>query len=228
MKSSQKLTLGLGVLATLALANSAMAQQNTRMNSGATTSSSSMMNANMVGRQSKAEFDRVNKKGAADVAAIRPTSTKLSTADQNLMLEVAKGGMMQLETSRIAVQKATSPEVRAIAQAEVDEQTGLSAKLKEIAQAKGVTLPESPDADTQAMITRMNAMSAKELEQHYMGEHAVKGHEKLDQVMNKVKSQASDANLKSIEMVAHPLVKAHLNVSQDVLSKMGNGGTMNR
>lgn len=109
-----------------------VAQQNSGMTSTGTTA--------MVGKESKSAFDALNKKGAADVSAIKPTSAKLSSADQALMLEVAKGGMMQLETSKIAVQKAQNEEVRQIAQAEVDEQTTLSAKLKEIATAKSVTL----------------------------------------------------------------------------------------
>jgi len=37
--------------------------------------------------------------------------------------------MMQLEVSKVALQKASNEEVRQMAQAEVDEQSGLSAKL---------------------------------------------------------------------------------------------------
>lgn len=195
-----------------------VAQQNSGMTSTGTTT--------MVGKESKSAFDALNKKGAADVSAIKPTSAKLSSADQALMLEVAKGGMMQLETSKIAVQKTQNEEVRQIAQAEVEEQTGLSAKLKEIAMAKGITLPAIPDAETQSMLTAMQGMSDTELDKHYMQEHAVKGHEKLDATMTKVKASGSDANLKAVAQAAHPLVKAHLKVSKEVVAKMsGNGAS---
>ncbi len=212
------IALGLMFLTT---AGVSLAQQNSAgtMNSNSTT---------MIGRESKAEFDRMNKKGAADVSAIRPTSAKLSSADQALMMDVAKGGMMQLEASKIAVQKASNEEVRQLAQAEVEEQTGLSAKLKEIAQAKGVTLPSAPDADTQRMLSQMQNMSGMELDRHYMQAHAVGGHELLDATMTKVKASASDSNLKAVAQVAHPLVKEHLKVSREVMNKMSGGSMNNR
>lgn len=189
-----------------------LAQQNSRpMDAGSTA---------MVGKETKSEFDSQNQKGAAAVSAVTATPAKLSSADQNLMLEVAKGGMMQLEVSRLAVQKATSPEVRALAQAEVDEQTGLSAKLQEIASAKGVTLPTTPDADTQAMIAKLQGMSGAAFDKAYVQESGVKGHQKLDGVMAKVESNASDSNLKGIGKAAHPLVKIHLQVARQIDGKL--------
>ncbi len=174
----------------------------------------------MFGTMSQAEFDRINKEGAAKVKAIKPTKDPLASADQELMMQVAKGGMMQLEVSRLAVQKATSEPVRKLAQSEVEEQTGLSAKLKEIATAKGVTLPAAPDAQTQAMLTKMKGMSGAALDRYYVQESGVKGHEQLDKVMSSVESTAKDAGLKSLAAAAHPLVKTHLTVSRTMLTKM--------
>ncbi|MBC3786636.1 DUF4142 domain-containing protein [Spirosoma utsteinense] len=216
----KKKSIVLGLAIALAAANGSFAQQNSAMTNSGTTG--------MVGKESKAEFDRLNKKGAADVAAIRPTSAKLSSADQSLMMEVAKGGMKQLEMSKVAVQKASNEAVRQLAQAEVQEQTGLSAKLKEIAQAKGITLPATPDAEVQAAVSRLQAVSGMAFDRMYVTESGVKGHEKLDSVMSKVKSTATDANLKSVAQVAHPLVKNHLKVSRDIMTKMSDGNTGSR
>ena len=202
----------LALMMALLATGTTFAQQNTgRMNSGTTA---------MVGSATKAEFDRQNQKGAAAVKAVSATSAKLSNADQNLMMQVAKGGMMQLEMSRVAVQKASNPEVRQFAQAEVDEQTGLSAKLQEIARAKGVTLPSAPDAETQAMLTKLKNATGASLDKMYMDESGVKGHQKLDQVMSTVKSSASDPSLKGISQAAHPLVKTHLSVAKQIEAKM--------
>lgn len=186
------------------------------------TQAQSRTDNNMVGRMSKTDFERKNQEGATMVAAIKPNSAQLSSSDQDLMMQVAKGGMMQLETSKMAVQKASSPEVREFAQGEVDEQTGLSDKLKEIASAKGITLPTTPDAELQGMLTKMESMSGADLDKYYVQQYGVNGHEKLDQVMSKVKSQAKDANLQAVEKAAHPLVKTHLKVAREMQSKMGS------
>ena len=217
----KKQSITVGLMLALSVSGAALAQQNSTMNTSGTTT--------MIGKESRAAFDRKNKKGAATVAAIKPTSAKLMSADQALMMEVAAGGMMQLETSRIAMQKASSDEVRQYAQAEVDEQTGLSAKLKEIASAKGVTLPAAPDAKTQEMVDKMQGMSGAEFDTMYMKEIGENGHAKLDQVMSKVKSAATDGNLRAVAMAAHPLVKTHLEVAREIESKMGkSGSSMNK
>jgi putative membrane protein len=213
----KKVTLGLFLALSAA---GAMAQQNSNMTGGMTT---------MVGKMNEAEFARKNKMGAEQVAAIQPNAAQLNKTDSDLMMKVAMGGMMQLETSRIAVQKATNPEVKELAQAEVDEQTGLSAKLKEIATAKGITLPATPDADTQKMMTMMDNMTAgADFDRHYVREHGVKGHQKLDKVMSMVKSKGKDDNLSAVAKAAHPLVKTHLMVSEDLLRKLSSAnGSMN-
>ncbi|GAB3222167.1 DUF4142 domain-containing protein [Spirosoma arcticum] len=213
----KKVAMALGLFIALSATGISFAQQNSTMPATGSTG--------MVGKESKSEFDRLNKKGAAEVAAIIPTSAKLSSADQALMMEVAKGGMMQLELSKVAVQKASNEEVRQLAQAEVEEQTGLSAKLKEIAQAKGITLPSTPDPETQTNIAKMQSVTGMSFDRMYIAESGVKGHEKLDAVMSKVKSNASDSNLKTVAQTAHPLVKAHLKVSREILGKMSNGAS---
>ncbi len=203
--------LASALLVALSMTNGAFAQQNSMSAGGAST---------MVGKESKAEFDRQNKKGAAAVAAVKANSTPLSAADNALMMQVAMGGMMQLEVSKVALQKASTDAVRQLAQAEVEEQTGLSAKLSEIASAKGVTLPSTPDATTQSMISKMQTASGSEFDRMYVQESGVNGHQKLDQVMSTVESSASDKGLKDLAKAAHPLVKTHLKVSKEMLTTM--------
>ncbi|MEZ0483026.1 DUF4142 domain-containing protein [Fibrella aquatica] len=210
MKNS--LIAGAGLIATLLTTGLAMAQ-------------TSRMDSDLVGRTSKVEFDRMNKEGAETVALITPTSAKLSKQDEGLMMEVAMGGMMQLETSQVAVQKSTNPEVREMAQAEIEEQTGLAAKLKEIASAKGITLPAAPDTKTQEMVSKMQGMEPAALERHYVQEHAVKGHETLDKVMSKVESKGKDTDLMAVAKAAHPLVKTHLKVARELNAKLRSGNT---
>lgn len=205
-------SMALGLFVTLSFATVSLAQQtNSTMNTGTTTS---------VGKESTASFDSQNKKGAAAVSAVKASPEKLSGTDQDLMLQVAKGGVMQLEASKVAVQKATNPEIKLLAQAEVDEQTGLSAKLQEIASAKGMTLPTGPDAETQAMLEKLQSASGMAFDRLYLTESGVKGHEKLDTVMSTVQSNASDASLKGVAKAAHPLIKTHLKVARQIVDKL--------
>jgi putative membrane protein len=129
-----------------------------------------------------------------------------------------------LEVSRAALEKVTNPEARILAQSEVEEQTAVSAKLQEIASAKGVTLPTAPNSKTQSMVRKMQGMSGTELDRNYVRESGVKGHERLQKTMSKVQSNATDASLKALATATMPVIQTHLQVSRQALDKMSGNG----
>ena len=176
-----------------------------------------------VGKMSATAFRQINEKGTRMVNAIKPTSAKLSAADQQLLTQVALGGMRQLAISQAVVAKATNDQVKMLAQSEVEEQTNIAAKLKEVATAKGATLPDAPDAAALALVETINAASGAEVDAMYLQEGGINGHKLLQTTMNTVKKSASDASLKAMATATLPVIKTHLQVSQDVQSGM-NGG----
>ena len=190
------------------------------MDNTATTATQTDKDMDMVGSMSREEFEEANESGAEMVADVEATENLLSESDEQLMLEVAKGGMMQLEVSRVATENASDDEVMTMAEAEVEEQTGLSDKLQEIAAAKGLTLPDEPDAETQAMVEKLQNLSGDEFDRAYIQQSGINGHEKLDAVMSRVEAEAEDADLKNLAAAAHPLVRTHLQISRAILEKM--------
>ncbi|MDB6116276.1 MAG: hypothetical protein JWO08_57, partial [Verrucomicrobiaceae bacterium] len=108
-----------------------------------------------IGKLDADDFKKMNKAGGAKVKALKPSAATLSKADAKLMMEVAAGGMMQLEASRLAVKKATAKDVRTIAEAEVEEQTVLSMKLQEFAAAKQTPLPTALDKKGSKTVSKL-------------------------------------------------------------------------
>jgi putative membrane protein len=168
-----------------------------------------------IGQLDPAEFKRLNQEAGARMAAIKPGNEKLSEADQKLLVEIVMGGMTQLELSRAAVKSANSEDVRIIAHAEVEEQTGLSLKLKEIATAKDVILPATLDDKAQKRLSKLQQKSGAKFDREYLNEVGIDGHQKLEKTMKKVQSKAADATLKAVAETALPLIQTHLQVSQD-------------
>lgn len=187
---------------------SSFAQQN------ATTSNGT------IGKMPVATFNSMNAKGAATVKAIKPTKAALSAADQSLFMQVALGGQKQLAISQAALAKVSSPQAKLLASSEVEEQTTLSAKLQEIADAKGITLPPPPDTLAQTVLTRMQDLSGSALDAFYVSESGVKGHEELEKTMVMVNSSAKDATLKQLASATLPVIRTHLSVSRDVAGSM--------
>ena len=185
-----------------------------------TQESNTDMQTETVGEMSRAEFDEVNMQAAEDVAALTASSESLSSSDESLMLEVAMGGMMQLELSRLAVENAADQETLLFAQAEVLEQTGLSEKLMEVAETKGLTLPTAPNADTQTILDSLRGSKDGDFDREYLQQSGVKGHQLLDEVLSRVEGEAEDEDLLEMAATAHPLVLTHLEVAQQILSKL--------
>lgn len=175
----------------------------------------------MIGKMPAADFAKVNKEAGAKVEAITAGGKALSKGDAALLKDIATGGMMQLEVSRLAVKMAKSDDVRTIAQAEVEEQTVLGAKLKEIAKAGGAELPEEPDATTKEMVAKLKAKSGADFDKAYLEESGVEGHELLKSTMNRVREKADDAAIKNIATTALPLIETHLQVSKDEMADLG-------
>ncbi|HYF36727.1 MAG TPA: DUF4142 domain-containing protein [Prosthecobacter sp.] len=173
-----------------------------------------------IGNLSAAEFDKMNKAAGAKVKALKPSAVALSKGDAKLMMEIAAGGMMQLEASRLAIQKATAADVRKIAEAEVEEQTGLSMKLQEFAAAKQITLPSTPDKKAAKTVGKLQEAAGADFDRAYLTESGVKGHELLQETMTRVQEKAEDADLKALAATALPLIQTHLQVSRDEMAAL--------
>src|SRR6185295_10843016 len=73
-------------------------------------------------------------------------ASALSSDDRKFITEVAHGGMMEVQLSRTAVDKATNPDVKQFAQRMIDDHSKANAELSQLASQKGITLPATADA----------------------------------------------------------------------------------
>lgn len=208
----------------------ATAQDSTSQDTGTMGHDTAAMNdmaemPDKIGNMSTTAFMNINKKGGEMVAAIKPTATPLSAGDKKLFMQVAAGGQRQLAISQAVLDKVTNPQVRVLAQSEVEEQTGVAAKLAEMADAKGITLPEGPADSVQLMVNRVQEMTGQELDAFYINESGVKGHELLQKTMTTVNANAKDAGLKKLATVTLPVIRTHLSVSKELRKTMDTGSS---
>lgn len=105
-----------------------------------------------------------------------PTST-LSVADQAFVTQATYGGLAEVALGEMAVEQASSPEVRAFARRMVDEHSRANAELADLAEVKGMSPPTSPDPGRVAVAEALGALEGAEFDrqylQHQMAEHEV-------------------------------------------------------
>ena len=115
----------------------------------------------------------------AGLLALAPAfaQKQLSSQDQKFVMDAAKGGMMEVELGRIAVQKASSADVKSFGQRMVDDHSKANSELKSIAAQKGVTLPTTLPADMKQEMDHLSKLSGAEFDKMYMS-HMLKDHKK--------------------------------------------------
>jgi putative membrane protein len=68
------------------------------------------------------------------------SSGALSSSDKKFIMDVAHDGMKEIETARLALEKASSDEVKQYAQRLIDDHTKAGDELMQLASQKGVTM----------------------------------------------------------------------------------------
>ena len=79
----------------------------------------------------------------ASVAAFGQANDKAHGTDRHFVMEAMVGGMMEVETGRLAAERATSADVKAYGQHMVDDHTKANDELKTLADGKGITMSEA-------------------------------------------------------------------------------------
>ncbi len=212
---SAAILLGLAVLglagcpgsATNTVANNANSRTNT-MVSNANSNQAVVINsnANMTGSNMNSNMSMSNSMGGM-------------TAPIGFMTEAAKGGMAEVELSRVATTKGKNAEVKKFAQKMIEDHTNANAELKQLAGKKNVTLPTELDAEHKAIKDKLSGLSGAEFDKAYVNA-MVSDHEKA---VNLFKTQAdggTDAETRAFAAKTLPKLQGHLDMVKGIESNM--------
>ena len=146
-------------------------------------------------------------------------STSNMTAPDGFMTEAAKGGMAEVELSRVATTKSQNAEVKKFAQQMIQDHTNANTELKQLAGRKNVTLPTELDAEHKALRDKLSGLSGAEFDREYVNA-MVADHEKS---VNLFKTQAdggTDADAKAFAAKTLPKLQGHLDMVKNMQGKM--------
>jgi putative membrane protein len=145
-------------------------------------------------------------------------ATPLNREDSMFVMEAAMGGMMEVESSRMAQNMATNPRVKAFAEMMIRDHSNANTELKSLASAKGMMLPDSMPKKMQDHMAEMQKMKGSAFDKHYVSMMR-NDHKKDISKFEKAANSAADADLKNWAAKTLPTLKMHRD-SVDALSKM--------
>ena len=144
------------------------------------------------------------------LAAGAATAQNLSKGDQRLLTSLAQANVNEVAAGNIALQKATSPEVKSFAQKMVDDHTKGLQEVQQVAQAKNVTLPAEPDAKHKKMADRLNALSGEDFDKSYIANAGVNDHKAAHKLVTDAQQKAKDPDIKALAAKLQPTIDQHM------------------
>ena len=202
------------------LSSSARTAQNS--NSGTTGQNSNGVggaNTNETGGRSGGQGNMNGRMGGGAV----------SSQDRKFVMNAAMGDMFEIESSRLALGRATADRVKQMAQQLIDDHTRTSAELMQLAQSKGLTPSAALDSKHAAMMTRLRGLSGAEFEREYVRHAGVKAHETAVKLFRDQSRKGRDADLRAFAARTLPALEGHLQMARTHSGMHGgHGGNMNR
>ena len=152
---------------------------------------------------------------------ILTASTALADSpDSSFIKNAAEGGMSEVELGQLAQQKATNPAVKEFGAMMVTDHTAANEKLKAVAAAKQVSLPDSPSLMQKASKKKLDMMSGDSFDKSYV-KGMIDDHKADIKEFQKEATEGKDPEVKAFAVATLPTLKAHLQKIQTIASNAG-------
>ena len=132
----------------------------------------------------------------------------------------AQGGIFEVKSSSIALQKSHNPQVLNVARRMVKEHSAANAELKTVAQDNKMALPTETDPMHQAVISKISSLSGAAFDKAYMGAQE-KAHTATVALFEKEISTGKNAGLTAFASKNLPTIEDHTKMIYQVGSNLG-------
>lgn len=157
--------------------------------------------------------------GTAMLVPVRAKAQGPSADDKKFLAFAAQADQDEIAMSELAEQKATNPDVKALAHKMVTEHKQMTASMKPFAQKWGITPPTGPDADHQKEIDSLKGKSGADFDKQYIDDMVDDHGTALDKFTTEV-NDTQDAAFKAVVEKGKDKVAAHKNMAYDLKKKL--------
>jgi putative membrane protein len=147
-----------------------------------------------------------------------PSFAALSSSDKTFATEACQGGLAEVEMGQLALQKASSPQVKQFAQRMVTDHTQANQDLMQVAKSQQLALPAQVDAKQKSEMDRLRSTSGSAFDAAYM-QQMLQDHQKDVSEFQKQAQSGSDPALKGFAQKYLPTLQQHLQMAQSIAPK---------
>jgi putative membrane protein len=144
---------------------------------------------------------------------------QLSSADRDFIINAAKGGKAEVELGTLASEHAQNPAVKQFGRRMVTDHSEANAKLQQIAQQKGISLPTDLPDDAQQLKQQLTSAQGMQFDKTYI-QNMVQDHQKDVAEFQKEAEEGQDPDIKNFAATTLPTLKQHLQLAESTASKV--------
>ncbi len=148
----------------------------------------------------------------------------LSANDKDFITKASQGGMIEIQTSKLAKKVSTNDSVKVFAQTMIDDHTKASKKLSAIAKKLGATVPKDLDTEHKGQLDQLKAASVGDFDQKFIAIQD-KDHNEAVNAFQKEASTGDDPQLKSFAAKTLPTLQGHLEMVKQLETKFPPAAT---
>ena len=143
-----------------------------------------------------------------------PATPSVNNDDRDIMQDLAHAHHAELESARLALEKSKSERVRQFAQQMIDDHTQAQIDLQQLAQLKGVKLPQEANLAHKALSTAMRLLTADAFDRQYMTRMGINDNERTVELLQKGQKNVKDTELRTLLERQLAMAETHLMVAR--------------
>lgn len=145
----------------------------------------------------------------------------------DFMTRAASSNMLEIESSKLAQQRATNPQVKEFANMMVKDHTAATQELRSLAKTKNITLPDSMSSEHRDHMQELRDTQGNDFDRAYM-DRMVSAHESDVSMFEDVAEDENfeDAEVKAFASKTLPKLRQHHERARQINDGLGNAGGM--
>jgi putative membrane protein len=149
--------------------------------------------------------------------ALAGCSSKLDSNE--FLAKTMQDGIWEIQTSHLAFQKSSDPDVKKFATRMIDDHTKIDLEVVELARISGARLPQEITADQKIKFDDMSKLAGHEFDKRYM-QYNVDDHDRQVKAFSDQADRGSDVGVKAFAARNLPVMKEHLQSAKGVYTKV--------
>ena len=163
--------------------------------------------------------------GASGASSTATTSmtTQLIKSDEKLLMQLAQANIIEINSAKLAEEKSKSEQVKALAKKMTEDHTKALDELKQLAQAKGITLPTEPDRQQKLMQNRLSSLTGEKFDKQYVQQVSERVHKDVHKLLLQAGSKAQDMDIKNYATKNLSVIESHQQLVKETSRTMESG-----